>query len=79
VARFSRWNPWVLFWTGLVVFVLGSGPLLAIIVADKLGWTSDPNSNPVGFGIMAMCTFWPSLLAMVAGLVLVAIKRTRGR
>jgi hypothetical protein len=38
---------------------LGSGPLLGIIVAAKLGLTHDPNPNPIAFGILAGLTFWP--------------------
>jgi hypothetical protein len=50
-----------LLWVGLVLIVLGSGPLFAIIVAAKLGWTSDPNPNLVLLGILAMFTFWPGV------------------
>lgn len=57
-----------LFRIGLVLFVFGSGPLLAVIGASKIGLTSDPNPNPVLFGILAMVTFWPSLLMMGLGL-----------
>ncbi len=53
-----------LFRIGLLVFVVGSGPLLLIIMASTLGLTSDPNPNPVLFGILAMFTFWPSILMM---------------
>lgn len=58
---FSGW----LFRAGLLLFVFGSGPLLVIIAASKIRLTSDPNPNPVAFGMLAMLTFWPSL-AMVA-------------
>jgi hypothetical protein len=57
-----------MFQVGLAVFVFGSGPLLAIIAASKVGLTSDPNPNPVAFGILAMVTFWPSLLMMAVAL-----------
>ena len=56
------------FWYGLLVFVVGSGPLLTTIAMANLGLTSDPNPNPVLFGIMAMFTFWPSLIMMLIGL-----------
>jgi len=48
--------------------VFGSGPLLAIIAASRVGLTSDPDPNPVAFGILAMVTFWPSLLMMAVAL-----------
>ena len=57
------------FLAGASLFVLGSGPLLAIIVAAQLGLTSDPNPNPIGPGILAGITFWPSLALMLAGAI----------
>jgi hypothetical protein len=53
-----------LFRIGLVVFLVGSGPLLLTIAASRLGLTKDPDPNPVMFGILAMFTFWPSVLMM---------------
>jgi hypothetical protein len=53
-----------LFRAGLILFVVGSGPLLLVIAAASLGLTRDPNPNPVGFGIMAMLSFWPSVIMM---------------
>ena len=58
---------------GVGLFVLGSGPLLLTIFFASLGWTSDP--NPVGFGIMAMCTFWPSIGLVIAGAVMAVVRR----
>ncbi len=52
---------------GLVIFILGSGPLLTIILLASLGLTRDPNPNPVGFGILAAFTFWPSILLIAFG------------
>jgi hypothetical protein len=54
---------------GLLLLVLGCGPLLGIILAAELGLTSDPNPNPVGPGILAMFSFWPSLILLIAGIV----------
>jgi hypothetical protein len=65
----SKW-----FWVGLGLFILGSGPLLAIIVMAELGLTKDPNPNPIGPGLLAFFTFWPSIGCMVIG-----IFRTRQR
>jgi len=62
---------------GTVLFVLGSGPLLLIIAAADLGLTRDPNPNPVGFGILAGLTFWPSIIMIVAGVVSVARAKQR--
>lgn len=59
---------------GLVMFVLGSGPLLTIILLASLGLTADPNPNPVGFGILAAFTFWPSLFLIGFGVL--RVRRT---
>ena len=56
-----------LFWTGLILLILGSGPLLAVILLAWLGVTKDPNPNPVGFGMLAGLTFWPSAILMILG------------
>ncbi len=64
---------------GVALFVVGTGPLLAVIAAAELGLTSDPNPNPVGFGIMAMCSFWPSVILVIVGIVkVVRLKRKQG-
>ena len=55
------------FIAGVLLFVIGTGPLLTVIALAKLGFTRDPNPNPVGCGILAMLTFWPSLILMLVG------------
>ena len=60
---------------GLVMFILGSGPLLFIIAAAELGLWPDPDPNPVGPGILAFFTFWPSVICILVGVV----KTARGR
>jgi hypothetical protein len=69
VSRFlSRlWDTRV-FRFGAVMFALGCGPLLAVIGLAELGLSADPNPNPVGFGIMAFFTFWPSVILMAVGI-----------
>lgn len=57
-----------LFLIGFIILVIGSGPLIVTMLAANLGFTSDPNPNPVWFGMMAMFTFWPGLALMVIGL-----------
>ena len=56
------------FIAGTLILVVGSGPLLTIILLAKLGITKDPNPNPVGCGMLAMFTFWPGLILMLVGL-----------
>ncbi|MBM4111457.1 MAG: hypothetical protein FJ254_08910 [Phycisphaerae bacterium] len=58
----------ILLLLGALGLLFGSGPLMGVIVAAKMGWTADPNPNPVGFGILAFFTFWPSVLLLVIGL-----------
>ena len=57
------------FRIGTWLFAIGTGPLLVIILAAKLGLTRDPNPNPVGPGILAMLTFWPSVILVLRGVV----------
>lgn len=68
-----------LVWMGLVVAAVGSAPLLSMIAASKIGVIDDPNPNPVGFGILAACTFWPGIAAAVVGLVLSVLDYRRNR
>jgi hypothetical protein len=58
------------FWAGLILLVLGTGPLLTVIVLAALGVTKDPNPNPIGFGILAFLTFWPSAVLVIIGVIL---------
>lgn len=51
------------------LLALGSGPLLLVIVAAKLGLTRDPDPNPIGWGLLALVTFWPGVLCVLVGLV----------
>ena len=57
---------------GLGLLVFGVGPLVAIIVAARLGLTSDPNPNPIGPGMLACLTFWPGVICLVVGVIKVA-------
>lgn len=68
-----------LVWVGLVTAAVGSAPLLSMIAASKIGVIDDPNPNPVGFGILAACTFWPGIAAAVIGVVLSVLDTVRGR
>lgn len=55
-------------WIGLALFALGIGPLLTIILLANLGLTRDPDPNPIGLGILAFLTFWPSVILIVIGI-----------
>lgn len=68
-----------LTWAGLAVAAVGSAPLLAVILAAKVGWMDDPNPNPVGLGILAAVTFWPGLAVAGAGVAWSVIDALRSR
>jgi hypothetical protein len=59
-------------------FIFGSGPLLSVMLFAKMGILNDPNPNPIIFGLMAMITFWPSLILIFIGIILqLSIKNNR--
>jgi hypothetical protein len=60
--------------TGLTLLLLGSAPLVAIILAAQIGLWPDPNPNPVGPGLLF---FFAGLLAtgcLAIGVVTVWLK-----
>ena len=61
---------------GLGLLIVGSGPLLAIIVAARLGLWPDPDPNPIGPGMLCGLTFWPAVICLVVGVV--RVKRAPG-
>jgi hypothetical protein len=72
-----RWyfqSAWVK--VGLGLLVVGTGPLLVIIIAAAVGLWPDPNPNPIGPGLLCFFTFWPAIICIVVGVVRV---RTRNR
>jgi hypothetical protein len=67
------------FWFGLALFVIGTGPLLMVILLSALGLLADPNPNPVGLGILAAITFWPSVLMMLVSYARAVMQRDKAR
>jgi hypothetical protein len=65
------------FWFGLALFMIGTGPLLIVIVMSALGLLADP--NPVGLGILAAITFWPSVLMMLVSYARAVMRRDKAR
>lgn len=63
--------------TGLVIFGLGCGPLLFILVAASVGMWPDPNPNPVGPGLLAALTLWPAVICVATGAVRVWSQQQR--
>lgn len=68
-----------LVWMGLTTALVGAAPLLSVIAASKIGVLDDPNPNPVGFGILAACTFWPGIAVAAVGVVLSVVDFRRSR
>jgi hypothetical protein len=54
---------------GVALLMLGSGPLLFIIVAAAIGLWPDPNPNPIGPGLLFFFTFWPAVICIVIGVI----------
>ena len=68
----SRWTK-----VGLGLLIIGSGPLLFIIVAAAVGLWPDPNPNPIGPGLLFFFTFWPAVICIVIGVVRVRTHRRK--
>ena len=63
---------WVKVGVGLLM--VGSGPLLFIVIAAALGLWPDPNPNPIGPGLLCFVTLWPAIVCIVVG-----VNRVRAR
>jgi hypothetical protein len=70
-SRLVRW--------GLALLVVGSGPLLFIILAAELGLWPDPNPNPIGPGLLFFFTVWPALALIFVGVLQVRGGRRQER
>jgi hypothetical protein len=57
---------------GIGLLIVGTGPLLFIVVTAALGLWPDP--NPIGPGLLSFFTFWPAVICIVIGVI-----RVRGR
>jgi len=51
------------------------GPLLAIIVLDRIGLWPDANPNPMGPGILFFVTFLPAIVCLAIGVIRVKLRR----
>jgi hypothetical protein len=67
------------FWfkIGLVLVVVGWGPLLAIILLAAIGLWPDPNPNPIGPGLLFFFTSWPAIICLGIGVVQVRRRLSR--
>jgi hypothetical protein len=51
-----------MFWFGLVLLILGSGPLLA-----EIAFSNDADLKPIGPALLASLTLWPSAILIWVG------------
>ena len=73
----ARYRDSKLIWAGVVILILGSGPLFGIIIAAKLSLTHDPNPNPIAFCVLGGLTFWPGLALLLAGVLTVWFRKRK--
>ena len=67
---------WVLY-LGLLILVLGSGPLFLVILLARFGIIEE--SNAVGPGILAFFTFWPGVVLVLVGLGLLIYRKVKSK
>jgi len=60
----SRWVK-----VGIGLLLVGTGPLLFVIVAAAVDLWPDPNPNPIGPGLLFFFMFWPAVICIVIGVV----------
>ena len=60
---------------GLGLLFFGSTPLLIVIALDALSIID--GGNGLGFGLLTLLTFYPSLVLIVVGVVLTLVKRMK--
>jgi hypothetical protein len=58
---------------GIIILVIGIGPLLFILPGDALGLLDA--GNAAGPGILAFVTFWPAIALIVIGTIISLVKR----
>lgn len=63
--------------TGLTLLLLGSAPLVAIILAAEIGLWPDPNPNPVGPGLLFFFAVVLATCCLAVGVVTVWLKLRR--
>lgn len=59
-------NIWIRI--GLVLVVVGWGPLLLIVLLAAIGLWPDPNPNPIGPGLLFFFTAWPAVICLTIGI-----------
>ncbi len=67
MSKGQRYRDSTLVRIGSVLLLVGSGPLVVVMLAATLGFTRDPRPNPVVFGMLAGLTFWPAVALIAFG------------
>ena len=62
---------------GLIILVFGAGPLLVLLGLDALGLVDA--ENPVGPGLLAAISFYPSVILIIIGSILTYRKRNTAK
>lgn len=62
---------------GLIIFVIGSGPLLILLGLDALELIDV--GNAVGPGILSMLSFYPSIILIIIGSILTYRNRKKAK
>lgn len=59
---------------GLWWHIIGCGPLYLTILLQTVGIVSE-KANPIGFGLLALISFLPSIITMIVGGVMMRRER----
>jgi hypothetical protein len=62
---------------GLTLLAIGAAPLIAIILAAKVGLLPDPNPNPVGPGLVFFFSCVAATVCLAIGVALVWLELRR--
>jgi len=62
---------------GLGFLIVGSAPLIFIILAAALHLWPDPHPNPIGPGLLLFLSFWPAVICIIIGVIRVRLRKDR--
>jgi len=62
---------------GLLIFIIGFGPLLFVLLGDSLGLLDA--GKAVGPGMIAAFSFWPALVLIIIGTIISLVKNFTGK
>jgi hypothetical protein len=57
------------FLMGLALLIFGCGPMLAVVIAQKLGHTGEWRVNPIALSILASIAAIPCAVLIVGGIL----------